>query len=604
MPYYLTKLKAIEESRVFSTDELRRLRTDPAMYYRLNDLEYSRELNDQDIKIKTQLGIDYIEFYCLQLLNKSDRTPEESRYLIGIRNKLIEDFKNKNFAYINSRLINGQLLDKLFLPSDIEEIRRYQADVRAAFLTIYEKMKMKEKCTPKELSIFFKYLTNHIGSESPKIKEIIDFVVKDNIENDKEYSIFEKQFLASYLAYKKCKEKGMPLIKPYITSVDIEGKKPSWGGLHTGYPSESIIQISQRVARDKKFIDSHDHGFAHVVLHEYEHWSQCYNAKNNKLSPSSYIYAKMRILRVGLTDEHFDEYKSNYSYKECERFANIEAFKETGRLVGEYFRRTALEHNLYVNASELRRQLDRGVQVDNRRNMYYIGDYNIEKMSEIIKGNPSLLDTYPIFRNFYNKDGSIKSFQDLISVYTQYSIAKDYDSIDTFEEILEYKISHGELRSISFNEMNAEDILSLLIILQDYLDRQIRACKNMLDTYNDPHIVRREGEDEQKFLQRKEKTEKVIATTNYIFRRRAAMIKEIMNFAYINKAFIDRYCEWNAQRRLKGNANARLTQFNTVFYGDNGIRTIDTRIDSNPNVAESEIVDEIRELSSFVPGRR
>ena len=65
MPYYLTKLKAIEESRVFSTDELRRLRTDPAMYYRLNDLEYSRELNDQDIKIKTQLGIDYIEFYFL-----------------------------------------------------------------------------------------------------------------------------------------------------------------------------------------------------------------------------------------------------------------------------------------------------------------------------------------------------------------------------------------------------------------------------------------------------------------------------------------------------------------------------------------------------------
>ena len=102
----MTKLKAIEESRVFSTDELRLLRTDSAMYYRLNDLEYSRELNDQDIKIKTQLGIDYIEFYCLQLLNKSDRTPEESRYLIGIRNKLIEDFKNKNFAYINKAFID------------------------------------------------------------------------------------------------------------------------------------------------------------------------------------------------------------------------------------------------------------------------------------------------------------------------------------------------------------------------------------------------------------------------------------------------------------------------------------------------------------------
>ena len=604
MNNYSSRVKCIEESRVFSTNEIILLQTDPATFLKLVDFEKNKELNDEDLDVKTQLAIDYVECYSLNLLEKSNRTPEETKFLMDLRDVILNEIKNGNVAFISSQFLKKNIVNGFFKANDIEIVKKYKEDVRAAAFAIFEKIKHGEKCTSKEQLIFFKYLTSNLSSTNEKVREAIDYIVKDNIENDKPYSIFEKQFLACYLAYEKSMNNNIPYIKPYITSIDLQNKKPSWGGLHIGYSSGSIIQINQKMVRAKKFVDAKDHGLAHVVLHEYEHWNQYYNTENNILNSTSYIYAKSRILRSGLSKNGFDEYMKNYLYKESERFANIKAYRETARLVGRFFKKTALEHNLQVNAMNLERQLDRGIQYDSDNNLFYIGDYNIEKMEEALKKNPQLLEKYPIMKNFYNLDGSFKSFQDVISIYTKYSIAKNYEALETFDEVLEYKITHGELNSLDFNKMDREDVLSILIILQDYLERQIKACKNMLDSYGNPNITQKAGESDEDFVKRRDNIQKQIDLTNFVFRRRAKMIKEIMNFAYRNKDNIDKYCKWNSDRRFKGDKNARITNFANVFYGYNGIRTVDSRIDSNPNVANSELVDEIRELASFSPGKR
>ncbi len=603
----LSRLKCFEETRAFTPNEINRLKTDPTMYSGLMDYEYYNEVNNRDLDTKAQVAIDYAELYCLYLLEKNNRTVEESNYLIKIKEKLLQDLNNRNPAYVSSRLIRSSVVNKLFNADEIAAVKKYQSDVRAAFFTISEKIKTRQKCTPKELSIFFKFLIINLGTENEKIKEMIDFVVKDNIENKRDYSIFEKQFLICYLAYDKCKRKNLPMIKPYLTSIDLEGKRPTWGGLHIGFNSGSIVQINQKVAMLKDLVEREDHGLAHVVYHEYEHWNQCYNMKNNLLNPTTYIYSKSRLLRGALGERDnngrvtYDEYISNYLFKETERFANIRAFRETGILVGKYFKNTVLEYRLHENATLLERQLERGAQYDRDGNIHYIGDYNIEKMEEVLKRNPGLLNSFPILRNFYNDDGSLKSFHDLISVYTKYSMARDYEALDTFEEVLEYKISHEE--TVDISKMNNEDVLSLLIILQDYLDKQIRSCKNILDSYGDPVIKRKEGESEETFNRRKYNIQRQIDLTNSIFRRKAKMIKTIMSFAYKNREFIEKYCSWNAERRFSGDKTARLTRFNSVFYGYNGIGTIDSRIESNPNVANSELIDDIRDISNYSPGR-
>jgi len=598
----LDRIKTIEESGCLSTTEIMNLRTNPQIYFDKWAIEYKKEYKDEDLDMNTQLSVDYTELYVLYLLNKGNRTQDEINYLLKFKNAFLKELSSNKVQYISSLILNDETVKRLFNDKEKEIVKKYKRDVKAAVVTIYDKLQNKQSITKNEEAIFFKYIGRVDFAKKTKIKEMRDFVVRSNIGNRRNYSTFEKQFLCRYLAINKCIDKKIPIIIPYVTSTDLYGKKTSWNGLHTGFSKGSIVQISQDFLRSNGFVEVDKHGLAHVVFHEYEHWNQYFNTSKNYLNSTTYIYAKSRILRHGLSKTNFDEYMRNYIYKESERFANIKAYVETSVLVRELIGRNRISDYLYSKAFETRAALTRGVQRDENGNLFYIGDFNIEQLERILKANPQYLNQYPIMANFFNKDGSMRSFKDLISLYTPYSIGSNYDAMDAFEEILEYHVLHDGLKKIDIRSMDREDVLSLLIVLQNSLENQIRACKNMLDSYPDFEVVPREGEKEENIEKRRNAAKKQIELTNYLFKRRAQVIKELMDFAYRNKPAIDRYCDWNADRRFKGDPNARFTRFNMVFYGYNGLETIKTRIVDNPNVVKGGLASDIEDISNY--GRR
>ena len=385
------------------------LRSNPQLYFDNSRIEYEKEYNDDDLDMKTQLSIDYVELYVLHLLRKSNRNQDEINYLKAFKNNFLKELSSNKINYISSLILNIDVVNKLFNDKEQETVKKYKRDVKAAAITIFDKLKSKQPITKKEEAIFFKYIGRVDFEKKEKIKEMREFVVRTNIESNKSYSTFEKQFLCRYLAIKKCLDKKIPIIIPYVTSTDLYGKKTSWNGLHTGFSNGSIVQISQDFLRSNNFVETDKHGLAHVVFHEYEHWNQYFNTSKNYLNPTTYIYAKSRILRHGLSKTNFDEYMRNYTYKESERFANIKAYVETSVLVRELIGRNRISDYLYSKAFETRAALTRGVQRDENGNLFYIGDFNIEQLERILKTNPQYLNQYPIMANFFNKDGSTMS---------------------------------------------------------------------------------------------------------------------------------------------------------------------------------------------------
>lgn len=82
---------------------------------------------------------------------------------------------------------------------------------------------------------------------------------------------------------------------------------------------------------------------------------------------------------------------------------------------------------------------------------------------------------------------------------------------------------------------------------------------------------------------------------NTLFRRRVKVIKAELAIVNKYRGIINEYIKWNSNR-----PDRRLTRFSySVFSNNLGIRTIEDRLRDNPNLVNSELVDEIKEISHF-----
>ena len=197
---------------------------------------------------------------------------------------------------------------------------------------------------------------------------------------------------------------------------------------------------------------------------------------------------------------------------------------------------------------------------------------------ELVK-NPLLLSKFPILKILFQEDGYLKSPYEILSVYTELDKKRDENKKRILSEVIEYMISHGIFGKVDISRCSYDDVLSYFMIIADDFEKQVRAIKDMLDSYTGFFLG--SLDDRDKF--------------NTLFRRRVKVIKAELAIVNKYRGIINEYIKWNSNR-----PDRRLTRFSySVFSNNLGIRTIEDRLRDNPNLVNSELVDEIKEISHF-----
>ena len=560
----------------FDDDILKRVLRNPyylVRLYRINDLNMFNHENANKMDVLDQLKIDYIEALAVKIAVLGPKDEDEKKFLEGIRNVLLDVIKNNRVSYINSLLLKPNYANYFFTGDSYNLYKQYLDSTSKVCGEIFKKVKAGIKITPLEDAKLFRFLESKLSPYDSNYQGIFDYFLKANLKGISEPSIFENKFIIQYLTFLKCKNKDLPYMNCYVTSVDLKHNKPFWNGLHS---YDGLVLINERVCNRDNLLLRKRHSYAYVVLHELEHYYQAYSVRNNIFNEANYIYSKKAVLQQ---NQEYNEFMTNYGYKETENKANVKA----GYELLELYRKYNISHEnanfaLYQNHL-LRTSLSRALQKKKDGTLTYIGDYNIEMMEKELVKNPLLLSKFPILKILFQEDGYLKSPYEILSVYTELDKKRDENKKRILSEVIEYMISHGIFGKVDISRCSYDDVLSYFMIIADDFEKQVRAIKDMLDSYTGVFLG--SLDDRDKF--------------NTLFRRRVKVIKAELAIVNKYRGIINEYIKWNSNR-----PDRRLTRFSySVFSNNLGIRTIEDRLRDNPNLVNSELVDEIKEISHF-----
>lgn len=180
----------------------------------------------------------------------------------------------------------------------------------------------------------------------------------------------------------------MPTAKVYISDKDFENRdiKPSTLGLSFGNTglvviNESFVKsnLQERYDLSKTLIESTTkmNLLIHTIHHELQHYKQSHNLENNIINIGSYNMLKNRIFREYLSDAKFNEYKTNYRYRETEREANIVGWRETAEFLKKYASKDKFREIKISSYNSVKTKFDKSYAVSTNKTGYTAIQNNI-----------------------------------------------------------------------------------------------------------------------------------------------------------------------------------------------------------------------------------
>ena len=452
---------------------------------------------------RLELQIDIIENEIIKILEKDAKSRSDNEQkVLGYASKFYRQFYLKPFSLMTCKIFNTNVGAKLFSRDEVQKIDVYLKENRKNVKKIYDKYMNNEKLTVEEESLMFCFFTTRLGTKNDKIYNCQERLINKIISNNGNVHISGKEFLIKFITSEKSKKLKLPTAKVYISDKDFENRdiKPSTLGLSFGNTglvviNESFVKsnLQERYDLSKTLIESTTkmNLLIHTIHHELQHYKQSHNLENNIINIGSYNMLKNRIFREYLSDAKFNEYKTNYRYRETEREANIVGWREAAEFLKKYASKDKFREIKISSYNSVKTKFDKSYAVSTNKTGYTAiqNQYNMHYLIKIIKENPSYIKEYPMLNLFFDKNGNHVKIKDMVKVLTSISLNKniDYkvrqDYYDVYEEMLSFAFEVTNLDKLNIDELNYEEKSNYFSLIADAYERECRELKNMMDVY-------------------------------------------------------------------------------------------------------------------------
>ena len=236
----------------------------------------------------------------------------------------------------------------------------------------------------------------------------------------------------------------------------------------TSYPTKIITFNLNYINQNYNSLDPNTNVLKGVsvlstLFHELQHVRQ-WNEFRNDVAMNSTVFnvVKSRILNKYLSDENNSEYHVNYQYREIEREADTFGWVKTYSTLLEYAPKRSIEiEQVKRNAVAVLYEQSVALQKDLEKNrLFEIDNYNVTKLTEILKEHPELIKEYPHLKLFFNENGERKSLKELLLTYCDIEknnyLFENYDvDIEVFNEF--FKIIIKDTGIYKFFPLNMKE---------------------------------------------------------------------------------------------------------------------------------------------------
>ena len=413
-----------DENYVTQFEQIRSYMTGASYHYDINNLQ-DRE---------NQRCLEH--YLVKKVVNKEKLTDKENELV----HEMFNAFRQRPDEFINSPIIKNGSID-LFTPSKeiADKVRNYRdryynpSDVEELF-NKYKTQGLNEEESKRFFSILNLCVRRSKDVNTGKYAEIFKYVAQDLLRKNapvSEMSNAALMFYGQYVANTFNKD------LPYSVDINLFARESNLGGHENDY--------HVFLNKNSKFRSTLAQ-FTQCVCHENRHAYQEYNSqfKNNK---NGFDLASISLLRKYYKSSNpkvYDIYKTNYRYQSIELDAESAGYFNS-RVILNMLGRKDLADTILEERQERLDRRDLYVEMINEDNTKSSRDHFIvSRLDEILKYHPEELNNYPLLNAFYNKDGSRRSFGNLIGN----TIKEDTETRDLFQHYFNESICSGALDSL------------------------------------------------------------------------------------------------------------------------------------------------------------
>ena len=466
----------------YKEDELKALLSNPSRYRRIILDKFSRK--DKDCKLNDLALIDALDNYIVKTLNSTPWVLNKQE-LTAYRDFLYSVHATNRSIVFDSILFRKGNIEKVFSDDQVKNlsVTKRQATINAN----HELKKLMSQPGQTASDLLIRFAETQIENDSDTVKNFVDNLfsyIMNNQDCNKGY--YAREFMARYAAYSAVKDLKIPPVAVYLTNYDMRGDKISPGERGCSYGNSSVINVSRDYALDKVTKDTglpNYMSIIHTVCHEVKHSSQAFHTSNGEFTLETFNYIKMQLFSNYLSNDKYDEYKTNYIHTEIESDSNYYGWRQTERILKKFCSNMVDELTTVVSNSIVTTfQEETATKLGNVRKQRMAKErFNVESLDSIMKAHPEILVKYPQLKQIYSPNGKRYSFMERLRLKGQSSI-KNIDEI--YRDFDVYDFQTGEVEKIDIDRLKTDEKFLFFTKIFDMTMNEIKSFNNSIKVFN------------------------------------------------------------------------------------------------------------------------
>ena len=418
-----------------------------------NILDNNISLNINSTNVDDMSAYFAFQHFVLKALSNGYKTDKCMKYL----SSFYKDFRDHPHLFCDSPLLKNGVIDK-FVP---EHVRANLKAYRDKYYSLSDATALANKpsLTEEEKNKYYAYLIVMLRQGKKETEKILEEEVKKLVNKEmSSLNDMELKFLGYYVN-RFAKEKNVFDSAVLICSDKTPGYIQTYG-----MESAGIVRLNRAVIpKLSKFVQT--------ACHETRHSVQGIEVKEKK-NRTALEVAQRRLGYFYLDTDSYNSYRENYRYTGIELDAEKMGYFNGG-VFFRVFGRPDLADEVFQDKVNNFMKRDYyefmyGLDKNGNKVAFSLNEFMVVKISEIIKNHPEELKNYPVLTEFYNQDGSLKPFVEILAKRLNQTI----DNRGTFDDYINYGIKTNKLNDYPLANARGDDtnkyILSLGSVFTDY----------------------------------------------------------------------------------------------------------------------------------------
>lgn len=367
---------------------------------KIKDLILSHRFKNLYGNYKEEAIVIRLAFENYIIKNNDTKDVELKQAIDYIKEKIVEGYRKNPFKYTGCTLLKDEYIEYLYDEKQKEKLK----EIKLKYLDYINKILQTKPYNQEEmhrLMQYFNIVTNRDIDQEKYFKEIIK---NEKLPKDEEH----QRFLYNYIKVK------YNFVNPEIYVCKFNEKNAS------SYQFNNYIFINTNETRLNFQIKN--------LCHELRYLQHKYNLENGSNSIESYEYTIHELFQRYYNLNYF----KNNKYSKLEKEATINGYKAAKIILDNYGKNNLIEELTKQEKKE--KHKFEFIYTKNERGLIEpFENYTVKKLNMIIRRNPKELKTYPILLKLYNKDGTPKTLEEILS-------KNDFESINNNGELYYFHI--------------------------------------------------------------------------------------------------------------------------------------------------------------------